>query len=115
MNHKAEAPDVRYVVELLGKANDGIDRFGVVDAQENRLVSGLYYHQPSAQLRADDMNHECVCCGKRGPFDPKSRMTLGPVHFQCWDEHHSGPTGPWPPNHACKAIALALGEAGGAK
>lgn len=43
----------------------------------------------------------CVCCGLSWPTKPNVRTESGPVHFDCWSEHHSDPTGPWPPNHLC--------------
>ena len=30
-----------------------------------------------------------------------SDVDSGPIHFDCWEEHHSDPTGTWPPDHAC--------------
>jgi len=42
----------------------------------------------------------CVCCGRDWPNRPDCRMDGGPVHFSCWDEHHSDPTGPG--SHVCE-------------
>lgn len=36
----------------------------------------------------------CRCCGRRN-------FGLGSMHLDCWSEHHSDPTGPWPPEHVC--------------
>lgn len=42
----------------------------------------------------------CVCCGK--PVNANApRVDRGKIHFDCWDEHHSDPTGVWPPDHQC--------------
>lgn len=38
----------------------------------------------------------CTCCGRRVPGSPVQQ-----VHLDCWVEHHSDPTGPWPPDHEC--------------
>ena len=46
----------------------------------------------------------CVCCG-RVAHESSPRVDRGPIHFDCWEEHHSDPTGPWPPNHECEATA----------
>ena len=43
----------------------------------------------------------CVCCGRTFPT-PTARTDTGPIHFNCWDEHHSDPAGPWPESHACE-------------
>ena len=45
----------------------------------------------------------CTCCGKNWPTRPDARTDTGPIHFRCWDEHHSDPTGEWPPGHVCWA------------
>ena len=48
------------------------------------------------------MTAPCTCCGRTWPNPPNCRTDGGLIHFSCWDEHHSDPTGPWPPEHACK-------------
>lgn len=40
----------------------------------------------------------CTCCGRRVPGSPVQQ-----IHLDCWIEHHSDPTGPWPPDHTCTA------------
>lgn len=40
----------------------------------------------------------CYCCGRPGP---DTRVEGGAMHFRCWDEHHSDPTGEWPEDHEC--------------
>lgn len=45
---------------------------------------------------------KCVCCGRNWP-EPNSRIQLGPIHFDCWDDHHSDPTTEWPIGHVCHA------------
>jgi hypothetical protein len=42
----------------------------------------------------------CICCGKDFP-SVNARMDSGPVHFECWNEHHSDPTTEWPRGHRC--------------
>lgn len=39
----------------------------------------------------------CLCCG-RAVVNANPRQ---PLHLDCWTEHHSDPTGVWPPNHNC--------------
>jgi hypothetical protein len=41
----------------------------------------------------------CDCCGNGSP---DTHVSGGAMHFRCWDERHSDPTGPWPPEHACQ-------------
>jgi hypothetical protein len=43
----------------------------------------------------------CKCCG-RGVPDANPRQ---PLHLDCWTEHHSDPTGVWPPDHKCGLTA----------
>ena len=43
----------------------------------------------------------CVCCGRSLNPAWSPRVDSGPIHFDCWDEHHSDPTGVWPPDHVC--------------
>lgn len=39
----------------------------------------------------------CLCCGRSVPHaNPRQ-----PLHLDCWDEHHSDPTGVWPLDHDC--------------
>lgn len=45
----------------------------------------------------------CTCCGRGWPNRPNCHADDGPIHFSCWDEHHSDPTGPWPPEHVCSS------------
>lgn len=40
----------------------------------------------------------CLCC-KRPVMNPNPRQ---PLHLDCWVEHHSDPTGVWPPEHTCE-------------
>lgn len=40
----------------------------------------------------------CRCCGLVGHL---TRVDGGDMHLDCWMEHHSDPTGAWPPNHEC--------------
>lgn len=42
----------------------------------------------------------CVCCGRRAT-NHSPRVERGRMHLDCWDEHHSDPTGVWPPTHTC--------------
>ena len=42
------------------------------------------------------MPSRCVCCGRTIPGAPVQQ-----IHLDCWIEHHSDPSGPWPPEHAC--------------
>lgn len=35
----------------------------------------------------------CCCCG--WTTRETTRVDTGPIHFKCWDEHHSDPTGVW--------------------
>jgi len=51
----------------------------------------------------------CVCCGRDWPNRPNCRTDSGPMHFSCWEEHHSDPTSVWLPEHAC-AGAEAKGD-----
>ena len=44
----------------------------------------------------------CVCCGRDGWAAGMPRVDTGPIHFDCWEEHHSDPTGVWPPEHDCE-------------
>lgn len=43
----------------------------------------------------------CVCCGRPALIN-SSHTDAGPIHFDCWEDHHSDPTGVWPPEHTCK-------------
>lgn len=43
----------------------------------------------------------CVCCKRLGYAMGMARVARGPIHFDCWEEHHSDPTGVWPPEHNC--------------
>ena len=45
----------------------------------------------------------CVCCGLT--TQAGVRVDSGPIHFDCWDEHHSDPTGAWPASHICDVEA----------
>ena len=45
----------------------------------------------------------CTCCGTNWSTPPDARTDTGPIHSRCWDEHHSDPTGEWPPGHVCYA------------
>ena len=47
----------------------------------------------------------CVCCGRTGYAMGMARVSRGPIHFGCWEEHHSDPTGVWPPEHDCEDTA----------
>lgn len=46
----------------------------------------------------------CVCCGRSLNPAWSPRVDSGPIHLDCWDEHHSDPTGVWPPDHVCGPI-----------
>lgn len=46
---------------------------------------------------------KCVCCGRNWPTSPNTRVESGPIHFSCWDEHHSDPYTEWPVGHVCAA------------
>ena len=42
----------------------------------------------------------CLCCGRPTGANPP-RVTNGPIHMDCYLEHHCGPDVPWPPDHRC--------------
>lgn len=50
------------------------------------------------------MSARCVCCGRSWPNPPTARADTGPIHWECWEEHHSDPTGEWPPGHICQSV-----------
>lgn len=52
----------------------------------------------------------CDCCGRRS-VTGYCRVDGGHMHFACWDDHHSDPTGPWPPEHECHRDRAARIEA----
>jgi hypothetical protein len=41
--------------------------------------------------------YSCLCCGRR-VVNANPRQ---PLHLDCWTEHHSDPSGVWPPSHNC--------------
>lgn len=45
----------------------------------------------------------CVCCSRTSYEIGMARVDRGPIHFDCWEEHHSDPSGVWPPEHECGA------------
>lgn len=55
------------------------------------------YHGPAN--RAARRNLACLCCGRTIPGESNPRQ---PLHLDCWTEHHSDPTGVWPPDHECE-------------
>ncbi len=42
----------------------------------------------------------CYCCGQLAS-DRDPRVDGGRMHLDCWMEHHSDPSGPWPDGHTC--------------
>lgn len=43
----------------------------------------------------------CKCCPLPHTSD-LVRVGEGYMHFKCWEEHHSDPSGPWPKGHKCE-------------
>lgn len=62
-------------------------------------------HRPDQRDREDTMSRlnqaRCVCCGRTSYESGMARVDRGPIHFDCWEEHHSDPSGVWPPEHEC--------------
>jgi hypothetical protein len=57
--------------------------------------------KPSSGLNAFKITNPdptCVCCKKTWP-KPTAFVTSGPIHFDCWLEHHSDPHA----SHGCRA------------
>ena len=44
----------------------------------------------------------CFCCGTVAAPWQLVLVDGGPMHFRCWERHHSDPTGEWPLGHECE-------------